>query len=166
MRLVLVAFIFTALALLGCGDEKQAGRAYRDAVQRMASARTFLEDMAAQEGVERTRSGLLYRVERRAQGSAAGPALEDAVLIHYSAQLTDGNEIDSSYERNTPAEFSMLTLLAGLREGISLMRPGDRYVFYIPPQLAYGATGKAPIIPQNAALVYTVELLSVIKQQS
>ncbi|MEO0413053.1 MAG: FKBP-type peptidyl-prolyl cis-trans isomerase [Pseudomonadota bacterium] len=155
-------FAATVLALLtSCNDEKQAGRSYRDAAQRMVAARAYLEDIAQQKEARSTASGLLYTIETQVDTNTASPGPHDAVLIHYRARLTDGYEIDSSYERNAPARFAMGTLLAGLREGMALMRPGDRFTFYLPPQLAYGARGRDPIIPANAAMIYEVELLEV-----
>ena len=43
------------------------------------------------------------------------------------------------------------------------MKPGAKYTFYIPSDLAYGPRGR-PSIPGNSTLVFDVELLEIIKQ--
>jgi len=164
-------FLFAMFALGGCEAENDAGRRYRDASDRMVAARRFLDDTARQAGVIQTRSGLLYEVERLgAAGPSSGsaptrPRPRDEVLVHYRGMLADGEEFESSYDRNTPARFAVGDVIAGWREGLQLMRKGDVFRFYIPPQLGYGARGRPPVIPSNAALIYEVELLDIYPPQ-
>jgi FKBP-type peptidyl-prolyl cis-trans isomerase len=41
------------------------------------------------------------------------------------------------------------------------MNVGDKFEFYIPYELAYGARGMPPRIPGFSALTFEVELLSI-----
>ncbi len=73
----------------------------------------------------------------------------------------DGDEFESSYDRNSPARFAVRDLIAGWREALALMQVGDAFTVYIPPQLGYGPRGHAPVIPPNSVLAYQVELLAI-----
>ena len=42
-------------------------------------------------------------------------------------------------------------------EGLQLMPVGSKFMFYIPPNLAYGANGGGPIGP-NSTLIFEIEL--------
>jgi peptidylprolyl isomerase/FKBP-type peptidyl-prolyl cis-trans isomerase FklB len=44
--------------------------------------------------------------------------------------------------------------------GIQLMRPGDEWVFYVPPQMAYGFKDTGPI-PAGSVLVFRVQLIDI-----
>jgi FKBP-type peptidyl-prolyl cis-trans isomerase len=53
--------------------------------------------------------------------------------------------------------------IAGLNEGLLLMRQGDRKLLLIPSRLAYGTGGQQQLgIPPDAALLYDVEILEVL----
>lgn len=129
----------------------------------MVAARAYLAALEDQANIKRTPSGLLYSVDREVADAPnnQSPRHRDEVLVHYRVSLVDGDEFESSYDRNSPARFAVRDLIAGWREGLALMRAGEAYTFYIPPQLAYGPRGRAPVIPPNSVLVYQVELLSV-----
>jgi len=76
--------------------------------------------------------------------------------------LVNGTEFDSSIARGVPAEFPVGGVIAGWTEGLQLMSVGDKFRFFIHPELAYGETPRpGGAIGPNDALVFEVELLDV-----
>lgn len=121
----------------------------------------FLAANKGNPGVFTTGSGLQYTVLR--QGTGERPKATDTVRVHYRGTLLDGTEFDSSYARNTPAEFGLDQVIIGWTEAVSLMPVGGKYRFWIPGELAYGEKGTpgGPIGP-DATLVFEVELLEIL----
>ncbi|MDP2423722.1 MAG: FKBP-type peptidyl-prolyl cis-trans isomerase [Bacteroidales bacterium] len=118
---------------------------------------TFLADNRKNPAVTETSSGLQYMVIEAGEGSQPKPT--DQVTVHYRGTLLDGTVFDSSYDRGTPATFELGRLIPGWVEGIQLMKPGAKFVFFIPPNLGYGDRNIGEI-PPNSVLVFEVELIS------
>jgi FKBP-type peptidyl-prolyl cis-trans isomerase FklB len=45
---------------------------------------------------------------------------------------------------------------------VQLMSEGDRFRFFVPPDLAYGDNSPSPVIPPGSVLIFEVELLAVL----
>lgn len=126
-----------------------------------AKSEKFLADNATREGVKATPSGLQYRVLTEGPAGGATPKAEDLVVVHYVGTLTDGTEFDSSVRRGAAAKFPLNQVIPGWTEGVQLMSEGDKFRFFIPPELAYGANGSPGAIGPNEALIFDVELIRV-----
>jgi len=120
----------------------------------------FLEKNKSAEGVKVTASGLQYKVEKEGDGKT--PSKTDTVKAHYKGTLIDGTQFDSSYDRGQPAEFPVQGVIPGWSEALQMMKVGSKYKLFIPPELAYGASGR-PGIPANSVLVFEVELMEIVK---
>ncbi len=120
----------------------------------------FLEQNAKQDGIKVTESGLQYRVIEEGSGEKS-PSASSNVTVHYAGKLIDGSEFDSSYKRGEPASFPLNGVIGGWTEGLQLMKEGDKFEFFLPYELGYGARGSGRNIPPFATLIFTVELISV-----
>jgi len=54
-------------------------------------------------------------------------------------------------------------LIAGLREGLKLMKKGESATFIFPSQMAYGYYGDDDKIGTNTPLIYEVTVHDIIK---
>ncbi|MBO7262937.1 MAG: FKBP-type peptidyl-prolyl cis-trans isomerase [Alistipes sp.] len=120
----------------------------------------WLAEVEKQEGVQKTESGLLYRIDREGEGAQA-TADSDVVLVNYEGKTRDGKVFDSSYERNEPISFPLDGVIAGWTEGMKLVKAGGQITLWIPSALAYGENGAGNDIGPNEALEFKVELLEV-----
>lgn len=106
-----------------------------------------------------TESGLQYRILRKSDKKK--PTGTSNVKVNYDGRLADGTVFDSSYHRGTPAIFRLNEVIAGWTEGLQLIGEGGMVQLKVPPELAYGASGKRPSVPPNAELTFMVELIRV-----
>jgi len=126
----------------------------------LIAGNVFLEENRQRTGVNVTPSGLQYELLSEGTGAIPGPA--DVVLVHYSGATIDGTVFDSSYERGEPLEVPLDRVIPGWSEGLRMMREGGKARLYIPPNLAYGASGAGGMIAPNAVLVFDVEFISIL----
>ncbi len=124
------------------------------------AGKDYLEKNKTTPGIKITASGLQYIVEK--EGTGASPKKEDVVKVHYKGTLTNGEQFDSSHERGQPAEFPVGGVIPGWTEALQLMKVGGKAKLFIPPELAYGPSGR-PGIPPNSVLVFEVELMEIVK---
>lgn len=125
-----------------------------------ATAIKYMEDNKNKPDIITTASGLQYEILKNTNG--VKPTAEDMVKVHYEGKLTDGTVFDSSIERGEPTPFTVNEVIPGWKEGLQLMPVGSKFRFYIPYNLAYGATG-TPSIPPFSPLIFEVELISIEK---
>ena len=88
---------------------------------------------------------------------------DDKVIVHYTGWLKDGCVFDSSYILEKPASFRIgrQKFIKGWDEGIPGMKIGGTRRLEIGPELAYGAEGISGIVPENATLIFVVELIDI-----
>jgi FKBP-type peptidyl-prolyl cis-trans isomerase len=82
------------------------------------------------------------------------------VAAHYAGRLLDGSEFDSSYSRGEPLTIAVGGVIKGWTEALLMMKEGDKWTLFVPPELGYGERGVGPI-PANSALIFDIELVEV-----
>lgn len=98
------------------------------------------------------------------EGTGGSPVRGQTMKIHYSGWLsTTGVMFDSSIERGQPLAIALETgpVIPGWHKGIAGMKVGGKRQLVIPPELAYGAQGRPPVIPPNSTLIFEVELIEI-----
>jgi peptidyl-prolyl cis-trans isomerase A (cyclophilin A) len=120
----------------------------------------LLDDLTS--GMIETESGLKYKVSKK--GSGPNAKIDDVLSVHYSLKLVDGSEIDSSFTRGEPIEFTcgVGQVIKGWDEAMQLLNKGSKATLVIPSELGYGSTGAGNgVIPPNATLIFEVELVDI-----
>lgn len=109
----------------------------------------------------KTASGLEYWDIKVGAGAVAQTGLH--VKVDYTGWLTNGKKFDSSVGTGHPFELLLGggQVIKGWDEGIVGMKVGGKRQLRIPPELAYGEAGHPPQIPQNALLIFDVQLVAI-----
>ena len=147
----------------------------------------WLAQKESEKGVQKTGSGLLYKIVKEGSMSRAAKNDDDVVTVHYVGRLQDGTVFDASrFEdrpkeqqeqmrqqypelfnkkgkiiKEEPIEFPLDRVINGWTEGMKLIGPGGKIILYIPAELAYGERGAGDVIGPNEALEFEVELIKV-----
>lgn len=149
-----------ALTLSACGRAEAPVAAGVDKAT-VEAAEKFLDTNRKAEGVVTTPTGLQYKVVKAStDADAISPDNNDLVRVHYEGTLTDGTVFDSSFERGAPMVFSPDQVVPGWTEALQLMKTGDEWLVYLPPELGYGDV-QAGHIPAHSVLVFRLQLLDV-----
>jgi FKBP-type peptidyl-prolyl cis-trans isomerase len=127
-----------------------------DAQNNLAAANAFLEKNATVEGVEQTASGLQYQILHDVEGPT--PNENSQVSVYYKGSFINGEVFDQS--GTNAATFRLHQVIPGWTEGLQLMSVGDKFRFFIPPDLAYGLGSVGKVQP-NSLLIFDVELLEI-----
>jgi FKBP-type peptidyl-prolyl cis-trans isomerase len=130
------------------------------AAESIAEGVAFFETLDADPDVQKTDSGLYYKVIE--SGSEPFPTMEDTVLVDYKGTLIDGTQFDSSYDRGAPATFPLNGVVPGFGEGLTKIGAGGKIILYIPSDLGYGNNPRpgGPIGPGDT-LIFECELREV-----
>ena len=107
-----------------------------------------------------TDSGLKYYIVEEGDGEKVQEGKE--VTLHGIGTLVNGEVFWETRKSNSPFHFVTGTssVIKGVEEGIGNMRVGDRWIFILPPEIAYGDKQRGPI-PPNSTLIFDYEVLDV-----
>ena len=127
-----------------------------------------------------TASGLQYNITENGNGAAV--ISTNVVNVNYSVYFDDGKLLETSIEATALAN-NMLNkqrqmagkyepiearvgetdaMIEGFKEGLRLLKEGDKATLFLPYKLAYGANGGQGV-PPNSDLIFEVEIVTVIK---
>jgi len=110
--------------------------------------------------VKKTGSGMEYIVLASGPADGVPPTAQQEVEVYYEGRFNAGGPaFDSAFERNESATFSVGRVVPGFSEALQLMKPGDRWLVFIPSALGYGPEGRAPRIPPDTDLVFEIEMI-------
>jgi peptidylprolyl isomerase/FKBP-type peptidyl-prolyl cis-trans isomerase FklB len=115
--------------------------------------RAFLEANARAPGVQ-TAPAIRYRVIRSGPQNGAHPTRTAAIAVRYEGRYIDGEIFDPWQDK--PLVLRLKWLIPGFQQAAMMMKPGDEWEVYVPPELAYGWAG-AP--PSGRTLIFKLQLV-------
>ena len=121
----------------------------------------FLAKIEKDKKWTKTESGLLYQIVNEGDAEVRATKPTDVVTVHYKGLNIRGEQFDSSYDRNEPAEFALNSVIPGWSEGVMLIGKGGKIKMWLHPSMAYGERAMSAEIGPTAALYFEVELLEV-----
>ncbi len=128
-------------------------REYADANRR------WLEEKAAEEGVNALPGGIYYKVISQGNDDGKHPTRRSIVTAHYTGTTINGKKFDSSRGR-TPLAVRLCDLIDGWIIAMQQMCVGDRWEVYIPAEKGYGKFSQ-PGIPGGSTLIFDIELIAI-----
>lgn len=124
------------------------------AIANKKAGKEFIDNLVKNDpDIKVTESGLAYKVI--SEGSGEQFDINNRIMVKYRGTHIDGTEFDKSEEAKA---MSPRGTVKGFREGLTMMKPGAKYILYIPGDLAYGLEGGARgAIEPNETLIFEVE---------
>jgi FKBP-type peptidyl-prolyl cis-trans isomerase len=91
----------------------------------------------------------------------------DTLVLNYEGRFLNGKYFDSTYKRNRAFEYIYGTewqVIKGMEIAVSGMKEGERAIFIMPSDLAFGTRGNSNgAIPPFSTLIYEIELEQIRK---
>lgn len=126
-----------------------------------------------------TEEGLYYEILE--EGTGRKPESGERVRVAYKGYLLDGTVFDTSIEEEAklagtynpgrpyePYEFTLVTgsVIQGWHIGIAQITEGTKARLIIPSRYGYGSRGSGAVIKPNSVLIFDVELVEIVDDES
>lgn len=120
------------------------------------ASKKFMEENAKKEGVQKTDTGLQYKVIAKGGDKKFDEKANKNPLfsVKYKGTKLDGTVFDESVET---VDFP-LEVIPGFAEALKMMPIGAKWQVFIPAELAYGKNAPGGKIQPNEALIFDIEL--------
>ena len=104
-----------------------------------------------------------FQVSKTQEGEGYKLQKGDKVHAHYHGTLVDGTKFDSSYDRGKPLPFTVGQgqVIKCWDQGFIGLAKGAKADLICPPDYAYGKQAKGKIIPANATLLFSIEVVDI-----
>lgn len=110
---------------------------------------------------KKSNTGIRYIEIERGSGETINRG--DLVSVLYVGRFLSGETFDQKIDPNEPLQFRVgrSKVIRGWDHILQIMRPGDKWLVIVPPELAYGTKGRPPMVGPNKTLVFTMQVLDV-----
>lgn len=127
-----------------------------------AKMQEFLAKNKARPGIKTLDNGIQYRVVKSGEGKGRKATWASTVVVRYRGSLIDGKVFDQTEAGGPPATLELNQLVEGWQEIIPLMRYGDTWEVFLPPEFGYGSNGsRSGTIGPDQVLIFEIELIEL-----
>lgn len=130
------------------------------AQKNLEEGRKLLKKNKENPKIKTLENGLQYEV--LIEGNGKIPTIQDNVEVEYEGCLLDKQVFDSTKDSGAVV-FKISEMIPGWQQTLTKMPEGSCWKVYIPPHLAYGENGAAPMIQPNSTLIFIIELIKIVK---
>ncbi|KRZ50427.1 Adenylosuccinate lyase [Trichinella nativa] len=130
------------------------------AMSESANSTEMKNDSSAEDLTPDHDGGVMKEIIKHGVGSFH-PSKGNMVFVHYVGTLTDGTKFDSSRDRGKEFSFNVgrEQVIKAWDIAVPTMKQGEICKITCSPKYAYGEAGAPPKIPENATLIFEIELL-------
>jgi len=163
---------FDAVKVIADDAKKEAAK--KDEAKKVITAKAAYFT-ATKAKATTTASGLKYVITQK--GTGVKGADGSTIYFHYAGYFEDGNLFDSSISsvakaygkydaaRDAQGGYKAFPFTVGKKDGmipgfieaLDMMTDGEKAIFFLPSNLAYGEKGAGGVIPPNATLIFEIE---------
>ncbi len=124
-------------------------------------------------GLQKTALGTYVQIIQPGTGAMIDTSV--VVVTNYTGSLLNGKKFDSntdsSFKHTEPFKVNMTNdftlgspVIKGWTDGLKLLNKGAKAKFYIPSVLGYGKQKVGEMIPENAILMFDIEVANVLSK--
>ncbi|WP_191907129.1 FKBP-type peptidyl-prolyl cis-trans isomerase N-terminal domain-containing protein [Erwinia billingiae] len=122
----------------------------------------YVENFSESENVKKSPKGYYYLIEEKGEGADIGD--NTLVAVRFKVTLIDGTVIDQPVVENANQIMRVKKMMPALRDTIKTLHKGARILIVIPPSLVQNALPQGQPVPENSALIYTLNVVDVDPQ--
>ncbi len=171
--------LFLLIFIMGCKEpeprrpvQQKSGSFFRESVERskqlLAKEEALIQSLIEKDSIHQYQSspsGFWYFYENKSDGMAPPLSVDDEALIQYNLMSLSNDTIYSAEEIGiAQVKVDKSQLFPGLRNGLKVLREGEKATFLFPSSQAYGYKGDNNSIGSNVPLKSSVEVLKILKR--
>lgn len=141
---------------------QQNGKKQKNGLENGDAKKQQKQEKGVEAKIQKLQGGLV--VQDLKPGSGAEAKAGKKIQVYYEGRLKTNNKVFDSTKTGPGFKLTLGRgeVIKGWDIGLQGMKVGGKRRIVIPPGLAYGQKGQPPVIPQNATLVFDVELKNVL----
>lgn len=152
--------------------QRKSGSFIQESVERskqlLAAEEALIKNIIAKDSVndyQSSSSGFWYVIEEKTENPETTLQTDDEALITYDLMNLNGDTIYSAKELgNIQIKVDKSKLFPGLRNGIKLLKEGEKAIFIFPSTQAFGYKGDNDKIGPNETIKASVQIIQILKR--